>query len=317
MLLFRPVGRDELRLIYEAGFRAFPPRLPDQPIFYPVLNEGYARQIASEWNTVSGSKAGFVTRFEVDDEFAGRYDHHVVGGREHVELWVPAEELAQFNRHIRATIAITAAFFGEGYLGLIPDGFALEGQDVRTQLRTLARMLDRRPGDLAAEIAANHVAVFINFPFWAQAGFQSEGIDDTRRDLVLFLAREFLRDLLAVDAKDEYFYGSASELIADVGVGSVTAIAAPYAADDYVWLGGPVAMVRGKLDEAGQRLSDAAAECGRIGEEVACAAYFPVTDHIGKPVVMLDASGLVTAAVDRPSGLKQDYGAAAGLRWTW
>ncbi|MBX6316429.1 MAG: hypothetical protein IRY99_26480, partial [Isosphaeraceae bacterium] len=44
--LYRPVGPVELALIEATGWRAFPPRLPEQPIFYPVLNEAYARQIA-------------------------------------------------------------------------------------------------------------------------------------------------------------------------------------------------------------------------------------------------------------------------------
>jgi len=30
---------------------AFPPRLPEQPIFYPVTNEKYAAEIASKWST--------------------------------------------------------------------------------------------------------------------------------------------------------------------------------------------------------------------------------------------------------------------------
>lgn len=50
IILCRPVGPKELALIAASGFREFPPRLPDQPIFCPVLNEGYARQIAREWN---------------------------------------------------------------------------------------------------------------------------------------------------------------------------------------------------------------------------------------------------------------------------
>ncbi len=49
--LFRPVGQNELNLIKESGYKAFPPRLPEQPIFYPVLNEEYATQIARDWNT--------------------------------------------------------------------------------------------------------------------------------------------------------------------------------------------------------------------------------------------------------------------------
>jgi hypothetical protein len=109
LTLYRPVGPDELKLIEESGFREFPPRLPDQPIFYPVLNEGYAIQIARDWN-VKASGAGFVTRFEVDAEFAARYPVQVVGGRQHEELWVPAEELAEFNRHLLGTIEVIGEF---------------------------------------------------------------------------------------------------------------------------------------------------------------------------------------------------------------
>jgi hypothetical protein len=107
--LFRPVGPEELALIEASGFRAFPPRLPDQPIFYPVLNEGYAIQIARDWN-VPASGSGFVTRFAVDAAFAARYPRQVVGGREHEELWVPAEELEEFNRHLVGPIEVIAQF---------------------------------------------------------------------------------------------------------------------------------------------------------------------------------------------------------------
>jgi hypothetical protein len=69
MVLFRPVGIHELRLIAASGFSRFPPRLPHQPIFYPVLEESYAVEIARDWNTKDESSGflGFVTRFEVDD----------------------------------------------------------------------------------------------------------------------------------------------------------------------------------------------------------------------------------------------------------
>ncbi len=43
-ILYRPVGKQELALIRESGFTAFPPRLSGQPIFYPVLVEEYAVQ---------------------------------------------------------------------------------------------------------------------------------------------------------------------------------------------------------------------------------------------------------------------------------
>ncbi len=111
--LYRPVGAEELALIAAAEYRAFPPRLPEQPIFYPVTNEGYATQIARDWNTRHGSRQGFVTRFLVEADYAARFERQVVGGREHEELWVPAEELAEFNSHIIGAIEVIASFEGD------------------------------------------------------------------------------------------------------------------------------------------------------------------------------------------------------------
>ena len=120
--LFRPVGVEELRLIAASGYRAFPPRLVDQPIFYPVMNFEYAEQIARDWNTKRNSFAGFVTQFEVDGEYAKRFPVQVVGGRQHQELWVPAEELDEFNSHIIGQIAVAASYYGEQFVGEInPD----------------------------------------------------------------------------------------------------------------------------------------------------------------------------------------------------
>jgi len=110
--LYRPVGPEELVLIEESGWRAYPPRLPDQPIFYPVTNEEYAIQIARDWN-VKASGSGYVTRFEVDADFVSQYPRQIVGGAVHEELWVPAEELAEFNRHIVGLIQVTQSFFRE------------------------------------------------------------------------------------------------------------------------------------------------------------------------------------------------------------
>ena len=108
-ILFRPVGPQELELIAQSGWTKFPPRLPGQPIFYPVLSEEYARQIARDWN-VKESGSGFVTRFTVDAEFLRRYPVHTVGASVHQELWVPAEELDAFNRHIVGNIEVIAEF---------------------------------------------------------------------------------------------------------------------------------------------------------------------------------------------------------------
>ena len=69
--LYRPVGRKELELIRASGFRAFPPRLPQQPFFYPVLNEDYAIQIARDLNVKDEASGyeGFVLKFDVRAEF--------------------------------------------------------------------------------------------------------------------------------------------------------------------------------------------------------------------------------------------------------
>lgn len=115
MILYRPVGQAELKLIVDAEYQAFPPRLPEQPIFYPVLNFDYAAQIARDWNTQSSPCAGFVTKFEVEDSYAGQFPVQVVGGREHQELWVPAAELPEFNRHIQGRIEVVASYYGERF----------------------------------------------------------------------------------------------------------------------------------------------------------------------------------------------------------
>ncbi|MDO3685007.1 ADP-ribosylation/crystallin J1 [Micromonospora sp. C28ISP2-4] len=107
--LWRPTGPRELDLVRASGWRAWPPRLPDQPIFYPVLNEQYAVMIARDWN-VPASGAGYVTRFHVDSAFAARYPVRQVGGRDILELWVPAEELDEFNRHIVGPIEVVHEF---------------------------------------------------------------------------------------------------------------------------------------------------------------------------------------------------------------
>jgi hypothetical protein len=121
MLLYRPVGEAELRLVAASGFRAFPTRLSHQPIFYPVLDRVYAVQIARDWNTKDEASgfAGWVTEFEIDDAFAQRYPIRVAGAREHRELWVPAEDLDEFNRHIAGEILVTAVFAGANYTGTI------------------------------------------------------------------------------------------------------------------------------------------------------------------------------------------------------
>jgi hypothetical protein len=115
--LWRPVGIKELELIELSGWKKFPPRLSWQPIFYPVLNFEYASQIARDWNTndPNSGYAGFVTGFEIPTDYFNSFKIQNVGGHIHNELWVPSEELEQFNYNILNVIKVEASFYGEEY----------------------------------------------------------------------------------------------------------------------------------------------------------------------------------------------------------
>ena len=118
LTLYRPVGTVELELIAASGYSAFPPRLPEQPIFYPVTNEAYAVQIARDWNCkYNDDRKGYVTRFTVSADYASKFERRVVGGSEHEELWVPAEELSTFNTQIYDKIEVIHSFASEGSVG--------------------------------------------------------------------------------------------------------------------------------------------------------------------------------------------------------
>jgi hypothetical protein len=110
--LYRPVGRKELDLIRASGFRYFPPRLPSQPIFYPVLTEPYAIQIARDWNTKDEASGfeGYVLRFAVRRTFLDDYEIHIAGGATHREYWIPSADLDAFNRNIVGLIEVLHEF---------------------------------------------------------------------------------------------------------------------------------------------------------------------------------------------------------------
>ena len=107
--LWRPTGPEELKLVEESGWKAWPPRLPEQPIFYPVTTEAYAVKIARDWN-VPASGSGYVTRFEVKKAFLDNYDIQEAGGRAHLEYWIPAEDLDAFNEAIVGEIVVVRTF---------------------------------------------------------------------------------------------------------------------------------------------------------------------------------------------------------------
>ena len=182
--LFRPVGLHELALIWDSGMREFPPRLPRQPIFYPVTNAQYARQIARDWNTQDEKSgfAGFVTEFAVDSGYIAKFPPRVVGASQHREYWIPSEELDVFNKAINGRIRVREGFFGPGFIGSVPDAYALKGKDAATQISTLAKTWGYSTFDVACEISANRKSAYLNCLFWAQHDFADSGVSLQQRD---------------------------------------------------------------------------------------------------------------------------------------
>lgn len=118
--LYRPVGAREFVLLQNSAFEKWPPRLPEQPIFYPVTNEEYAVQIARDWNTkdATNGNVGYVTKFQISSDYLSRFEQQVVGGKEHTEYWIPAEQLEEFNTHIIGKITIIRKFTSDGEVSL-------------------------------------------------------------------------------------------------------------------------------------------------------------------------------------------------------
>ncbi len=181
-ILFRPVGLHELSLIWDSGMQEFPPRLPHQPIFYPVANIEYATQIARDWNTKESSFAGYVTKFSVAEPYLAKFEPHIVGSAKHVEYWIPAEEIHEFNASVEGRIGVESGFFGSGFKGFVPDSFGLKGKGAVAQFVAMAKTWDYSRMDFVCEVSANRKAVYLNFLFWAHCDFGAHNIDVRHRD---------------------------------------------------------------------------------------------------------------------------------------
>jgi hypothetical protein len=175
------VGLHELALIWDWEMREFPPQLPHQPIFYPVINADYARQIARDWKTRDANSgfAGFVTDFAVDN---AKFAPHVAGASQHQEYWIPSEELSAFNKSITGRTRVQEGFFGADFIGHVPDAYGLKGKDATTQLSTLAKTWDYSTFDVACEISANRKSVYVNCLFWAHHDFPESDVSRQQRD---------------------------------------------------------------------------------------------------------------------------------------
>jgi hypothetical protein len=181
MVLYRPVELEELCLIYQADMRAFPSLLPQQPSFCAVVGEPEATEVARRLSDETDSRAGFVTRFSLDDPGASEFEPHIVDD----ELELPAEQLDRFNAHLAGTIQVIAAFFGEGYVGHVPDSLALGGKHATEQFLALVAGVGDSGFYVASNLHRNGEAVFVNFFYWEQHDFTPQRISAARRDRLL------------------------------------------------------------------------------------------------------------------------------------
>ncbi|WP_067969416.1 ADP-ribosylation/crystallin J1 [Nocardiopsis trehalosi] len=127
VVLWRPTGPEELESVRASGWTEWPPRLPEQPIFYPVLNEDYAVRIARDWNVPAGG-VGYVTRFRVRRAFLDDYDVQQAGGRTILEYWIPAEDLPELNTNIVGRIEVVREFRPDGEVPLPSGGSGRESR---------------------------------------------------------------------------------------------------------------------------------------------------------------------------------------------
>ncbi len=185
--LYRPVGLREMVLILEADSRAFPPRLPEQPFFYPVLTPEYAHQIARDWNTRDARSgfAGFVTEFVVDATYAASFEKHTVGASVHSELWIPADDLDQFNQHIQGHIEINAAYYGAGYKGLKHRLQDIYADEMFVMLYKTAQSSGQ---DFFGELTLNRNAILLNFNYWLERDFSHDMTDEQKTQFLKLLA---------------------------------------------------------------------------------------------------------------------------------
>lgn len=167
--LYRPVGLKEMELILNADAKAFPPRLEWQPIFYPVMNFEYAAEIATQWNTIDEASGfcGIVTVFNLSTAYLQEFEVQNVGYTHHNELWVPADQLAEFNSHIVGIIRIDAIYYGANYTGILESSAVFKHKTAKEQTAIL-NGLDS--AGLLEVLTQERSALIINFQYWLTNG---------------------------------------------------------------------------------------------------------------------------------------------------
>lgn len=185
--LYRPVGLYEPELIWDSGMREFPPRLPHQPIFYPVADLEYAQQIARDWNTLDPKSgfSGFVTAFSLNANYISNFEEHRGGSSLHLEYWIPAEELRLFNSNVCGRIDVEEGFFGADFQGYMPDHDIFKERDAVGQFISLLSIRDPVLIAVGMRVPSNRKAAYLNCLFWARHDFSGIGISNDQRDAAI------------------------------------------------------------------------------------------------------------------------------------
>jgi len=186
--MYRPIGVKELDLILNTGCRRYPPRLPTQPIFYPVLNQEYAIEIAQKWNTKDNNSGfcGYVTEFNIDKHYVSKYETHIVGSSKHEELWVPAELLSEFNSYIQAPILISNAFYGERY------------EAIENHIEKFIQLLELKkynPMDFSCQVQAEWKMVTHHYMAWVKHDFNNYVCDYDKANLLSSLRKTLVDNM--------------------------------------------------------------------------------------------------------------------------
>jgi hypothetical protein len=187
--LYRPVEIDELARIFDSGMRAIPFNRPDFPACYAAMTDfDLASQIARDFSKTSALKAGYVVSFTIDSDSASQYEHELGGEKErdYRILWVPPEELDTFNGHIEGLIEVDAAYFEDGFTGLVAEQYGLRGADAVEQFVCLRAIADRSLMDFFGETSAQRRIIYCHAPFWRTHDFTNQGVTIEKRDALIY-----------------------------------------------------------------------------------------------------------------------------------
>ncbi len=185
MRIFKPVGLEELRLMYEANMRSLAPGGPDHSAATFHLDNGEADAVARSRITKDDPFAGYVVQVDVDEEGAAVLSRFLTGEGTRRKAHLPAEEVPRLNDHLAGQMTVTSAHFGPEFRGYIPTMFNFAHRDALGQFVMLANLLDYSRMDFIGEIHANSAAVFLHLPYWSDCNLDRTDVPEPKRSSIL------------------------------------------------------------------------------------------------------------------------------------